>query len=178
MPIPELEVGVRQISLAGLILIGVLSQTSVLAAQVAEVSPGARIRFRAPPAVATRTKATVLERHGDTLRVGPERGSPFDVPIRTLTTLEISRGKNRWEGAKVGAIWSAGFYALYALAIASGGDSCDGRATCAATNDPTAGELIGFTAAGSLVGAGIGAIIGREKWERVPLGSRPNAVTR
>jgi hypothetical protein len=160
----------------GTVVVGILSQAGALSAQVAEVSPGARIRFRAPPVVATRVTGTVLERRADTVLVGPEKGSPFTVPISAFTSLDISKGKSRAAGAKVGALWSTGFYALYALAIASGGDSCDGRATCATTNDPTAGELIGFTAAGALVGAGIGAIIGREKWERVPLGGRTTAA--
>lgn len=101
----------RRIGIAGLVLVGLLSHTGSLAAQVAEVSPGARIRFRAPPVVATRVTGAVLERRGDTLLVGPERGSPFAVPISAFTTLEISKGKSRAEGAKVGAIWSAGFYA-------------------------------------------------------------------
>ncbi len=166
----------RRIVLAGLVLVGLLSRPGSMTAQVAEVSPGARIRFRAPPVVATRVTVTVLERRADTVLVAPEKGSPFTVPIGAFTTLDLSKGKSRAEGAKVGALWSAGFYALYALAIASGGDSCDGRTTCATTNEPTAGELIGFTAAGSLVGAGIGAIIGREKWERVPLVGRTSVV--
>ena len=164
----------RQISLAGLLLIGVLSQTSVLTAQVAEVSPGARIRFRAPPAVATRTKATVLERHGDTLRVGPERGSPFDVPIRALTTLEISRGKSRWEGAKVGAIWSGAFYLLFGLAFLGSEGNCASNAsgTTNCTSNTKAEDIAGLTLAGTVPGAIIGALIGREKWERVPLAGR------
>jgi hypothetical protein len=161
-----------------MVVVGLLGHSGSLSAQVAEVSPGARIRFRAPPVVATRVTGTVLERRADTVLVAPEKGAPFTVPISALTTLDVSKGKSRAEGAKVGAIWSAGFYALYALAIASSGDSCDGKTTCATTNDPTAGELIGFTAAGSLVGAGIGAIIGREKWERVPLVGRSSAAAR
>ena len=168
----------RRIVLAGVVLVGLLSPASSMTAQVAEVSPGARIRFRAPPVVATRLTGTVLERRADTVRVAPEKGSPFTVPITAFTTLDISKGKSRAEGAKVGALWSAGFFGVYALAIASGGDSCGGGATCATTNDPTAGELIGFIAAGSLFGAGIGAIISREKWERVPLVGRTSAVTR
>jgi hypothetical protein len=175
---PELEDAVRRIIMAAVVLVGLVSHAAVMAAQVAEVSPGARIRFRAPPVVATRITGTVLERRADTVLVAPEKGSPVTVPISAFTTLDISKGKSRAEGAKVGALWSAAVYALYAIAIASGGDPCDGRATCATTNDPTAGDLIALTAAGAGLGAGIGALIGREKWERVTLGGRTNGATR
>jgi hypothetical protein len=162
----------RGILSSGVLVAALLGSAGSMTAQVAEVSPGARIRFRAPPVVATRVTGTVLERHADTLRVGPEKGSPFTVPIGAFTTLEVSKGKSRADGAKVGALWSVGFYALYALALASGGDSCDGSTTCGNTKHPTAGELVAFTAAGAVPGAVIGALIGRERWERVPLAGR------
>lgn len=162
----------RRIVSAALVYAGLLTTTGTLSAQLADVSPGARIRFRAPPVVATRVTGTVLERHADTLLVGPEKGSPFSVPIGTFTSLDISKGKSRADGAKVGALWSVAFYSLYAIAIASGGDACDGRATCTTTNAPKAGELVAFTVVGAIPGAVIGAVIGRERWERVPLGGR------
>ncbi len=162
----------RRIFRAGALFIGLLSGTGTLGAQVADVSPGARIRFRAPPVVATRVTGTVLERHADTLLVGPEKGSPFRVTLGALTTLDLSQGKSRAEGAKVGALWSVGFYAIYAIAIASSGDSCDGSTPCTNTNAPKAGELVAFTVVGAIPGAVIGALIGREKWERVVPASR------
>jgi len=177
---PVLEDGMRRIVLAGMVLVGLLGHAGSLAAQIAEVSPGARIRFRAPPIVATRTKATVLERHGDTLRVGPERGSPFDVPMSSLATLDISRGKSRWEGAKVGALWSGGLYLLFGLAVLPSGDTCPADVGGASRCSPRskARDVTEITLGGTVVGAVIGALIGREKWERVPLVGRTSAVTR
>ena len=142
---------------------------SPLSAQIAEVSPGARIRFRAPPIVLTRTTVTVLERHDDSVRVGPEKGSPFTVPLSAFTTLDLSRGKSRAEGAKVGALWGAGLYAILGLALTDRIESCTQGTSCTKTRKLNAGDVLSYTAAGAVTGGIIGALIGREKWERVPL---------
>lgn len=140
-----------------------------LPAQLAEVSPGARVRFRAPSVVSSRTTGTILERTGDSVRVAPERGSPFTMPISAITTLDISRGKSRAEGAKVGALWSAGFYTLFAIALT---DRCVEGTGCQRTRNATAGDVALYAVAGTIPGAIIGAVIRREKWERVSLGTR------
>ncbi len=94
------------------------------------------------------------------------------MPLNAFTTLEISRGKSRASGAKVGALWGAGFYAIFGLALTDRSVSCSASTTCTKTRNPNVGDVLAYTAAGAASGAIIGALIGREKWERVPLVGR------
>ncbi|MCC6316645.1 MAG: hypothetical protein IT361_03050 [Gemmatimonadaceae bacterium] len=140
-------------------------------AQAVEVQPGARIRVSSPELSAE--TATVLERHGDTLRVFTGRGSPFDLRISELTALRVSRGRDRWLGARTGALWGAGIYAgltIFTYAAAEGCEVCDPSVD--------GSDLATWIATGTITGAIIGAAVGRERWENVPLASRGSLEVR
>ncbi|MFP5353905.1 MAG: hypothetical protein ACLGIK_01940 [Gemmatimonadota bacterium] len=95
-------------------------------AQLAEVEPGARIRFAAPSRFGAQVTGIVLERHGDTLKVAPTNGAPFLVRILEMERIAISRGKSRLLGAGMGALWGAGINAVLGLSV--GLSDCDGCA--------------------------------------------------
>jgi hypothetical protein len=132
---------------------------------VAEVQPGARVRVEAPGIVAGKYVGTVLSRTADTLTLGSPAAAPVKLPLRAIRSLEISRGKSRSAGAVRGMMWGVPIgIALGAFAVATA-DDCD--ACFEATSD--AEGFVLFAASGVLWGAGIGALVGRERWERFDL---------
>jgi hypothetical protein len=158
---------------ARLVLVVLLSShTASLAAQgiapLSEAQPGARVRVEAPGIVAGRYVGTVLARNGDTLTLGNPAGVPITVPLARVTSLEISRGKSRSAGALRGVEWGAPIGLGLGVLAASLSDRCE---TCA-DEQSTAEGIALFTISGVVWGAGIGAIIGRERWERYQLGAR------
>ena len=144
-----------------------------------ELQPGARLRVAAPGVVAGRYEGTLLSRTADTLRLGSANGAPVAIPIARLTSLEVSRGKSRTAGALRGIMWGApiGLAAGVLSASAVTGD-CIG-----CTDDYSKGGWIALsTLSGALWGAGIGALVGRERWDefqlapRTSIGASPDGV--
>ncbi|MEO7711461.1 MAG: hypothetical protein ABIV10_00925 [Gemmatimonadaceae bacterium] len=130
-------------------------------AQVSEIQPGARVRITAPGIVAGRYAATVLSRTADTVRVSAPDKVPFDIPVRRITSLEVSRGNSRTLGAVRGVLWGLGIGLAVGTIVAV---TDDGSVTYGTRNT---GEILGFSVlSGSFYGAIIGAIVGRERWER------------
>jgi hypothetical protein len=142
-----------------------------LHAQLAEAQPGARVRLEAPGLLAGRYEGTILTRSGDTLRVGGPNSQPLSVPIDRIAAFEVSRGTSRSLGAKHGAVWGSAVGLLFGLITLPSIRDCD---YCGAS---TSGEQTSFvltmTASGALWGAGIGALIGRERWDKFDLAPRP-----
>lgn len=135
---------------------------------LAEVQPGARVRVEAPGIVAGKYVGTVLTRSGDTLTLGNPSGAPVALPLHSIRSLEISRGKSRSAGALRGMLWGGPIgAAVGAFAVATAEDC---TACYEAPGDAEAFAL--FTASGLLWGAGIGAIVGRERWDRFDLPAR------
>ena len=134
------------------------------------VVAGMRVRIVSPPDFSTPTIVTVLERHGDTLRVAKADANPVDVQVRALTRLEVSGGKSRLYGAATGAKWAAAIAAPFALFVSSSDlPNCRGAAHasgCVAASRVLVG--IFFAANGAFYGALGGALIGRERW-RTPV---------
>ena len=141
---------------------------------MAELQPGARVRIVAPGIVAGRYVGTVLTRTGDTLSLGSPNAVPLRLPLDRLTSVEISRGKSRSAGALRGIVWGAPIglgLGVLSLGLA---DEC---VTC--TDEPSDAEAVAlYTLGGVLWGAGIGAIIGRERWERFHLATRTSLRVR
>lgn len=108
---------------------------------------------------------SLLRVNADTLTIAASRGAPLQIPAARLTSLDVSRGRNRggWSlgGALIGGLVGG------VLGGASGGH-----------DDPTGlGAGAGFAAGGILgllSGAVIGALVAPERWQPValPLGTR------
>jgi hypothetical protein len=145
-------------------------------AQLAELQPGARVRVRAPGIIAGRFTGTVLSRGADTLTLGAPNASPVNVPIDRITSAELSRGSSRAEGAKRGLIWGIPIGLLAGLISDASRKSipsyCFGDASCEPEQPSTATQLLIGASVGAAWGAGIGALIGRERWERFDITPR------
>jgi len=138
-------------------------------AQSGALEPGTRVRVEAPRCVPYPVEGTIVSRRGDALRIERSRGNAVTVPIATLTRVEVSRGRSRLAGALRGGLWgaAAGLGVGVVSVVASNG--CVGDCS----DEPSDREyLLATPAAGALLGAGVGALIGRERWERVPLPAR------
>ena len=138
------------------------------AQQLAELAPGARVRIEAPGVVAGRYSGTVLSRTPDTVVVASSAASIVRVPVSSLTSEEVSRGKSRSRGAMNGVPWGAGVGLVFGL-LTSGvsGDAGYG----------SKGEYLAFNvAAGAIWGALIGAIAGAERWDSFHLPRRTSLL--
>lgn len=128
-----------------------------------ELHPGARVRIDAPGIVADGYTGTVLTRTADTLTVGDPRSAPMTLPITRITSLEISRGKSRSAGALRGILIGA------PIGLAIGLVSTADGTTCTSCDESAASVVALFTLSGAVWGAGIGAIVGRERWVKFQL---------
>jgi hypothetical protein len=148
-------------------------------AQLTEIQPGARVRIAAPGIVAGRYVGTVLTRSADTVELGAPGTSPIKVPIARITSVEVSRGSSRMLGAGRGVMWGAPIGLVIGIVAAAGTDAdpyCYDY--CSTSGSYKAGIVAGSTVAGALWGAGIGAIVGRERWERFEIAPRTSFDSR
>lgn len=148
-----------------LIVLLVVNATAPARAQFTEVQPGVRVRLEAPGIVAGRYVATVLSRTADSMVVGLPNATPVRVPISSITGLEVSRGSSRMLGAQRGIVWGV------PIGLAAGLLTYAVAPECIRCNpddlNPRSGEFIVWSAVSGVVyGAAIGALVGREKWER------------
>jgi len=150
-----------------------ISSALPLAAQMSEVQPGARVRVQAPGIVAGGYEGTVLTRTADTIVVGGPNVSAVHIPLARVTSLELSRGKSRADGAIAGMKWGVPIMGAIGATFAIAAIADDSCPTC---DDISVGEGIGATAifalTGAIYGAGIGALIGRERWDAFDLAPR------
>jgi hypothetical protein len=145
-------------------------------AQFKELDPGTRVRLQAPSAVAGKLVGVVIARSGDSLTVSRSNAMPVTVPVSSLTSLEISRGKSHGRGALKGALWGGGVFLV--LGVVMPIEECDENTPSNICGDESRAEGVVWAATGgALTGALIGAIIGAERWERaalpLQLGVRP-----
>ena len=142
-------------------------------AQLAELTPGTKVRLRAPTAVAGQLKGLVIARTNDSVTVTRENATPVAIPLAALTSLEISRGKSRLRGAGKGALWGAGSASLLFALIPA--DDCAAGESGPACETLSVGESVALGAiGGAMWGVLIGALVGSERWERAIL---PSQVT-
>lgn len=154
-----------------LIVLLVVTVTAPAHAQFTEVQPGVRVRLEAPGIVAGRYVATVLSRTADSIIVGMPNATPVRVPIASITGIEISRGSSRMVGAQRGIVWGV------PIGLAAGLLTYAATPACTRCNpddlNPHSGAFIVWSAVSGVVyGAAIGALVGREKWERFDTRSR------
>ena len=109
-----------------------------------------------------------LSENGLTLNT-EERDSSLVLPLASLTKLEVSRGQK--SGAGKGALIGAGTGAAAGVVTAYVG--CAVESSNFNCGNYTVLTILAFGAAGALVGAGIGALIGSQikvdRWQDVPL---------
>ena len=153
------------------LMFALLAVARPLHAQLPEAQPGARVRLEAPGIVAGRYVGTVLTRSGDTLRVGGPNSQPLTVPIDRVVAFEVSRGTSRSLGAQRGAVWGSAVGLVFALVTIPSLRDCEYCGTY--TSGEQATFALSMTFSGALWGAGIGALIGRERWDRYDLAPRP-----
>ena len=145
-------------------------------AQMLELQPGVRVRVEAPGVLAGRLEALVSARSRDSLTLLPTGSAPFSIPLSAVTLAEVYRGRDRKAGAWSGAKWGALIGVPLAVLTVIGKDQafnqidpyCNAdREVCAVYSDIEMGSIVALTSIG--VGAGIGAIAGRTRWERLPV---------
>lgn len=147
-------------------------------AQLAEAQPGSRVRIQAPGIVAGRYVGTVLSRTADTLVLGSTNAAPVQVPISRITTAEVSRGSSRGLGAVQGLKWGVPIGLAIGVLAAAGSDNpdnvyCTGFDNCGQSNGAFRARVItGSIVGGAIWGAAIGALVGRERWERFDVAPR------
>ncbi|MDB4900028.1 MAG: hypothetical protein JWN53_1836, partial [Gemmatimonadetes bacterium] len=128
-------------------------------------------RVEAPGLIAGRAAATVLSRTADTLVIGSPSIAPLAVPVARITSLELSRGSSRMEGAKRGLLWGVPIATGLGLLFAPSLRNCS--STCRdASSTEKADMVLAFAFSGAVWGAGIGAIVGRERWEPFDIATR------
>jgi hypothetical protein len=144
-------------------------------AQQAELDVGARVRVFAPSLAAKGLEGTVAH-NGDTL-VLVVSGARVRIPATVVQRLELSRGRSGADGARRGVVWGAAFGAVLGAIsteearYALGGSCVDSEYECDGT--PTAGQRVTYVGTmiigGAVWGALIGAIVGRERWDAIPI---------
>jgi hypothetical protein len=147
-------------------------------AQLRELQPGARVRVTAPAVLGGKLEGMIIAQRGDTLSIVSHNAAAVDIPISGLSRVEISRGKSRAAGAKKGFFWGLAIGLPVGLATATGDnktwnlveESCDPFFQTCATHSDVEQVMLVSVGTGAIA-AGIGALIGRQRWEtlNVPL---------
>ncbi len=153
------------------LVLGVCFPGAAAHSQMAELQPGVRVRIRAPGEIAGRLTGVVVARSADSVTITRSGGTPVAVALAKLSTLDISRGKSRSRGALRGTLWGAAVgLGLGAIAPITTETCAAGSARC----EPISrGEFVQLMVLGSVVwGAGIGAIVGSERWDSAMLPTR------
>jgi hypothetical protein len=153
-------------------LLSALAPLAHLAAQdTLPLTPGARVRVSAPDLIGRRAvTASVVALRRDTLVLRPvdSGAATWAVPLGRLERLEVSRGRrSRATGAVIGFFAGALAGAVYGAA---------GHPGLAHTDIPEEGEAAIYAGVAGLLGAGVGAALGGERWARVRLPGRLNVA--
>ena len=152
-------------------------------AQLLELQPGARVRVTAPSVLGGKLEGMIAARRGDTLSIVPTNVAPVDIPISALSRVEIYRGISRTAGAKKGLLWGLALGLPTGLLTAAGDNKTWNRVKggcdpawqdCVLYTDVE--QVMRMTAGGVVVGAGIGWLIGRQRWETLQVPALPLPV--
>jgi hypothetical protein len=138
-------------------------------AQVSLLQPGVYIRL---PGIG---QGVITNRSTDSLRVVAKNGTVAVYPLSGLTSVELRGDKSRGAGALRGILWGGGIALPLGLATYAAGDSTNCRSSAGNGQEYNCerrmnlGDVGMITVGGALVGAGIGALIGRRQWHTVRL---------
>jgi hypothetical protein len=97
-------------------------------------------------------------------------GAPLAIARSDLRTVDVSRGRSAAEGARRGALWGGGIGAGFALlgAVIVGTSDLE----YAHTDNAIAEYAANVIGAGLIWGAGIGAFVKAERWDRAAIQPR------
>jgi hypothetical protein len=131
--------------------------------QTDRLGVGARVRLSVPNISQERLVGRIERRNADTLVVSASRAgpSPYVVPLSEIRKAEVSLGHQRLIPALVGAgIGGAIGYPLY--------DGIIRHVSIAGGSTKYRHEVaVGTCATLAVFGAGIGALVGHERWEKL-----------
>lgn len=123
--------------------------------RVTDLPLGTRVRVAAPDVLPSRFTGRATGMKGDTLLL-MKRNEDLVVPFDAVRSLEISRGRDRLLGGAIGVLAGAAAGLAWGAILDAG------------CTDYCFGLLIG-PILGVPTGAVAGALIGKERWERIPL---------
>jgi hypothetical protein len=117
-------------------------------------------------------RGTLVAFRGDSIQVLENGGSVTVIPVSRVQSIKVSEGRDRWAGAKIGAIVGAGFGLLMSASPpeCENGRGYDCRRDGSTPN--TSQWLLLNVGDGMWMGGMIGAIVGTERWRPV-IGMRP-----
>jgi hypothetical protein len=147
-----------------LIALAMLLPLATARAQFSELEPGARVRVGAPHYVSGVVDGTILTQRRDSLKIALGGGSSISVPLAELTHVEVSRRRSWRLGAVRGSMWGAATGLAIGAVATLGPGGCDGDCGHKAVD-----HLVAIPLSGALLGAGIGALIGAERWKTVTI---------
>lgn len=137
-----------------------------------------RVRIRLADDGSPSIEGNLVEYRGDTVVVS-SNARHTAVALSRVTDFRVYRGKSRASGARAGGMWGALAGAALGVVSAAGPNSENDfrNPDCDVATNPCAREsdlevVASTTAGGAMLGAGIGAIIGRDRWERVAVPRR------
>ena len=146
---------------------------SAASAQRSQLQSGVRARLSSLALPSDPYEAVISDRRGDSLTVVRLNSPAIGVAIASLVRADVYQGGSRWVGARrgisVGLV--AGFVAGMLLS-ARPGDSGDANcgslgSTCRRSSDYQ--KVAAVAGGAAFVGAGIGAIVRRDKWRTLDL---------
>ena len=132
---------------------------------ISPVTLGSKVRLWAPTVVKGRLEGTVVESDEKSLVVGRDDRMPVRVSRQSITQLQLNTGRQRkaLKGMLIGAGIGA---ALFQVTVSDNGNCQNAITVCTTSRGQAAG--LGL-AVGAAWGAGIGALIKRDRWSTVPL---------
>ena len=139
-----------------------MSVSASAAAQlpIASLSPGNHVRLTAPSIADGSISGSILKLDSRVLQITrKESEAPTVIPIEKITSMEYSAGHGRLIGALKGMAIGLGAGVVLGVACVS---ICKTDANSGANLAPIGGGLLGLP-----IGAAIGALIARERWEPV-----------
>ena len=166
---------------SSILLAALLFQIGYVPCAAQEISPGTRVRIKAPSIAEHRVIGTVVTIGADTLTLRTKRQvAPLAIPFASVTEFEVTRGKKRnvGKGAVIGVIVGGLSGAIIGY---STGDDPPGRFSPTSGTPSYIGDIrltkkqqamvLGIL--GSLGGLGWGALIGAlkttDRWEKASL---------
>jgi hypothetical protein len=159
---------------AGHVLAGLAMAVPALSQEPAPLTVGSRVRVKAEAANPHWLVGRLLALPDDSVRLHvADSGAGVALPLATLASFEVSRGRQRqtgrgaWMGAATGAL----------LGLILGAATYEECQSCIGPDPGTGGSAILGAVIMGAFGVGVGALIGgnirAERWEPVPPPWRP-----